>query len=115
MQGVFDNWLDVLTKGCLLFTHIYAVLAAMVIGYLLIDRKVFGQVIIIVAFTLVFNRYLKSVFQVPLPPSLGKSGWAFPSGHMQLAFAMWGWIAWNYRYKWLWILLGIFLTGVGVG
>jgi len=115
MQSVPNSWLDVFTKGCLFLTHIYPILIVVVIGYLFINRKLFGEVIVIIAFTLVFNRFLKSIFQAPLPPALGKSGWAFPSGHMQLAFAMWGWIAWRYRYKWFWIVLGIFLTGVGVG
>ena len=40
-------------------------------------------------FVMIFNSFLKGIWQVPLPDSIASNGWAFPSGHMHFAAAYW--------------------------
>lgn len=41
------------------------------------------------AFATLFNSYLKSIWQIPLPITANSNGWAFPSGHMHFACVFW--------------------------
>jgi predicted PurR-regulated permease PerM len=56
---------------------------------------------------------LKVTFQIPLSPSLGKPGFAFPSGHMQLSVVLYGWLITNTRNIVHKILLIALLIGIG--
>ncbi|MBN8827761.1 MAG: phosphatase PAP2 family protein [Sphingobacteriia bacterium] len=67
------------------------------IGFLAISKKTFSKAIILILITMPLNAYLKSIFKIPLNPTIGKIGWAFPSGHMQTAFVFWGIIFWEYK------------------
>ena len=40
-------------------------------------------------FATLFNSYLKSLWQIPLPVTANSTGWAFPSGHMHFASTFW--------------------------
>jgi|TARA_Y200000002_G_scaffold132646_1_gene109383 hypothetical protein len=48
-------------------------------------------------FIMVFNSFLKGIWQVPLPDTLNSSGWAFPSGHMHFATGFWIFLALSSR------------------
>lgn len=66
-----------------------------IIGFLAVNEKIYGKALFLLLFTMIYNYYLKSLWQVPLPPPL--EGWAFPSGHMHSAVVFWGWLAYQYR------------------
>ena len=70
----------------------------------------------LVCFIMVFNFWLKSLWHVPLNPNLHSLTWAFPSGHMHLFMALFGWLAWEYRKPWLLALAAIWgaLTAHGL-
>ena len=62
---------------------------------------------------MLINFALKITFQIPLAASLGKQGFAFPSGHMQTASVFYGWIAWNVQSLLVRLLLIVIILGVG--
>lgn len=73
-----------------------------------------AEATLLLLFSIVFNSLLKCIFKVPLPPALNITDWyAFPSGHMQSAAMFYGWLAYRYNEKWLWIVTTILLLGIG--
>jgi hypothetical protein len=105
-----------LAKIILYVTHEYFMVATIAFGYLCISRQAFARSLVILLFTIVFNGYLKSIWQIPLPSHLGIKGWAFPSGHMQTALVFWGWLALEFRSKifsWL-IAILLFLIAISL-
>jgi membrane-associated phospholipid phosphatase len=60
-------------------------LAFATIGFLVVDRKHFGQCLLIMFFTITYNVVLKNVFKVDLPPTCPVRGFGFPSGHMHFS------------------------------
>lgn len=81
------------------------------IGFFLIDRNAFGKALLLVFFTMIYNTYLKYLWQEPLP--LPMHGWAFPSGHMHSAFVFWGWLAIEARRFWVSIATAVLLIFIG--
>lgn len=82
------------------------------IGFIVFDRKIWGQALFLLLFTVILNVLLKYFFHVPLLPHLGK-GFAFPSGHMQAAVAFYGWLILSYRHLIFRFVLLTVLTGIG--
>jgi len=82
-------------------------------GYLILDQKKYGKAFFLLLFTMVYNTYLKSIWQIPLPATLMSQGWCFPSGHMHVAIVLWGWLAWEYGNYWLMALLAVLWAGAG--
>lgn len=66
---------------------------AFLIGCLIGQRRVFSHALVLMLFTMIYNLWLKSIWQVPLPEWLNSQGWAFPSGHMHTAWVFWGTVA----------------------
>jgi len=109
---------DFILRAFLLTTHEFFIVALITFGYLMSKsdvRPIFGRALMILTFTMVFNPWLKSLWQIPLLPSLGKVGWSFPSGHTQAAFALYGWLAWEFRQRWLYLTVLVLLGGIGWG
>lgn len=105
--------LDILAKSCLFVTSEYFVIAFVSVGYLTYKKPIFARALFLLLFTMLLNPYLKSIFEIPLNPCLQKAGWAFPSGHMQTTFSLWGWLIWEIKRK-DFALFGILLiTAVG--
>lgn len=75
------------------FPGTYALI--IIIGFICFNERIYGTTLLLVLFTMIYNYYLKSIWQLPLPPPL--EGWAFPSGHMHSAVVFWGWLAYQYR------------------
>lgn len=48
------------------------------------NKKIFYHAACLVFLAILLNVALKSTFQVPLSAALGKTGFAFPSGHMMV-------------------------------
>lgn len=63
---------------------------------------------------MLINAMLKQFFQVPLLPTVGHPGFAFPSGHMIAALAFYGYLFLDIDVKWVRALLLVLLVGIGV-
>lgn len=84
-----------------------------ILGILFYKPKWFAHAALLLFFTMVYNAYLKSVFQIPLP--IYMEGWAFPSGHMHSAFVFWGALALQARNLIIWALTLFMLLICGYG
>lgn len=51
-----------------------------------------ARLVLLLMTSILFNIILKHYFQVPLPPHLQSSSYAFPSGHMQSATVVYGYL-----------------------
>lgn len=99
---------------CLMVTKEPVIIGLFLIGFIFFDRRTFLHALCLLLFTMIYNHWLKSLWQIPLNPALGKQGWAFPSGHMHSSFVFMGFIAWHYRrLKMITIPVILVLTGVG--
>lgn len=89
------------------------------LGYWLFDKPMFTRLAILIGIAALTNTYLKDLFQDPRPPAefaldprVGDS-YGLPSGHAQVATAMWIWLAIEVRRSWAWLLAIIITVGVG--
>ncbi|KTD18061.1 phosphatase PAP2 family protein [Legionella jordanis] len=104
---------DHIASFFLLFSHALIIIPVLCIGYIWLNRELFFKLIHLVLLTILLNIALKVSFQVPLPASLGKHWFAFPSGHMQLATALYGWFIYQCSNVFLRALLLFLLSGIG--
>jgi membrane-associated phospholipid phosphatase len=119
------GFLDLLAKGFLTFGHPTLIIPFLIIGFLLeknaiiknseLSFIVWVNACLLILFTMIFNTLLKSLFLVPLHPAIGKEGFAFPSGHMQVSVAFYGWVFWIYANRSIRVLILLILAGVGWG
>ncbi len=77
------------------FSHDTIIIPLLIGGFIWWDREMFYNAICLVLVSIIVNYALKITFQIPLSPSLGKEGFAFPSGHMQTSTILYGWIAYQ--------------------
>lgn len=107
------TFLDML---CPLFLQLAHTLSICLLGVVFCfwDLKKGGSALFLLLFALLFNPFLKSIWQVPLLPSVGHEGWAFPSGHMQVTCTFYGWMAWQMRPLWFRLLIIFLLGGLGI-
>ena len=118
-----DLSLSLLAKAFLAFSHPILIVPFLVIGFLLEKNgliknfkrgpMVWENACLLILFTMIFNTFLKSLFLVPLNPSIGKEGFAFPSGHMQVSVVFYGWVFWIYANRSIRGLILLILAGVG--
>lgn len=64
-------------------------------------------------FVMIFNSFLKGIWQMPLPDTIASHSWAFPSGHMHFAAAFWISIAYTSQKRWPIYCVIMFLFGLG--
>lgn len=83
--------LEFVAKIGLIFSMDPLLAGAIILGYLWGNEKIFARAAFLLAFTMIYNMLLKSIWQVPLLFPL--EGWAFPSGHMHCAVIFWGYFA----------------------
>lgn len=107
--------IDNLARVFLFFSHFSCLIPLTIFGMIFINRRVFSRVIMLVAWSIIINVALKVTFKVPLSPTLHKVGYAFPSGHMQLATVFYGWLLLNIRDWRLCLAVPLLLLGVGFG
>ena len=105
--------MNLLTTFFLSFSHWVVILPLMVLGYCLISKRIFCHALCLLVLSILLNIILKNIFQIPLSPALGKEGFAFPSGHMQVATVLYGWLAFNIKNIWVRLSIVIILLGVG--
>lgn len=84
------TYLDTLARIALAFSHEWVISTLLIVGYIWVDRETCFHSTGLVLISMIVNVALKVTFQVPLNPSLGKAGFAFPSGHMQTAVVLYG-------------------------
>ena len=90
------------------------------LGYWLCGKAMFTRLAMLVGFVAITNSFLKDLFQDPRPaiefaldPRVGDS-FGFPSGHAQIAVAMWLWLAYEIKRGWAWALAIVIAVGVCV-
>lgn len=105
--------LDELYKFFLSFVHNPVLLPLIIIGYIWLDRRIFFHAASILLLGMLVNGALKYTFRIPLSPSIGKTGFAFPSGHMQTSVTFYGWI-FDFTNKYI-IKAGIIVIFFGMG
>lgn len=101
--------LDLVTRLFLLFGNEYTYLLIILIGLLTPKAQTFKHIIVLLMFTMIYNLWLKSLWQVPLPETVGHPGWAFPSGHMHASTIFWGMLAIHINKTWLRALVPLIL------
>ncbi|WP_421863206.1 phosphatase PAP2 family protein [Parvibaculum sp.] len=89
------------------------------IGYWLWDRNLFTRLTVLIAITAVVNGWLKDFWQDARPdPSFQLDGdrvadsYGLPSGHAQVAVAMWFWLAYEMKRRWAWVAAVFIAAGV---
>ena len=107
--------LDNVSRFFLAFSHDTIIIPLIIIGYIWIDRKVFFHGISLLLTSMLLNLALKITFQVPLAPSLGKEGFAFPSRHMQTSIVLYGWLLKSVNKRSIKVVITILLIGISIG
>jgi membrane-associated phospholipid phosphatase len=92
----------------------------LVFGFLAINKVVFARAIAIVLVSAIINDWLKNYFHDPRPPqalwldSSIADTFGFPSGHAQVAVALWLWLAYHVRQRWGALLLVALTVGIAL-
>ncbi|MBS0277712.1 MAG: phosphatase PAP2 family protein, partial [Proteobacteria bacterium] len=85
------------------------------------DRSLFMRLAVVIVITAILNGWLKDYWQDPRPPVelqldhdrvVGSYG--RPSGHAQVAAAMWFWLAYELRRKWAWAVAAFITVAVSL-
>lgn len=105
--------LELIAKIGLFFSQPIVLASVVLVGFLNRHETIFGRTLLILLFTMIYNVFLKSVWQAPLPPPL--EGWAFPSGHMHSAVVFWGALAIQFKPFWFRALVVFMLCLCGYG
>ncbi len=98
------------------YTEFFLVLLPL--GYWLWDKALFTRLAFLIGIVGLSNTFLKELFMDPRPPLAfaldGRVGdsFGFPSGHAQIAVAMWFWLAMEIKRTWGWVAAAIIAAGV---
>ncbi len=93
-------------------------LIALPVAYWLWDRDKAMRMTVLIAIAAVLNGWLKDYWQDPRPDpkywldQRVAGSYGRPSGHAQVAFDMWLWIAWEIRRRWAYALAVFIIAGV---
>lgn len=114
-----NDTLTLIFNGFTFLGYLQFFLIFLPVGYWLFDKPMFTRLAILVGIVGLTNFFLKDLFQDPRPapefaldPRVGDS-FGLPSGHAQIATAMWIWLALEIRRAWAWALAIIVTLGVG--
>jgi membrane-associated phospholipid phosphatase len=94
-------------------------LAFLPLGYWLWDKSLFTRMAVLIVVTALINAFLKDLFQDPRPdPAFALdaertgTSYGLPSGHAQVATAMWLWLAYEIRRWWAWPIAIVIVASV---
>ncbi len=88
------------------------------LGYWVGDKRIFTRLAMLVLATAMVNSFLKDYFQDPRPGLTyaidGRVGdsYGLPSGHAQVAVALWFWLAYEMRKRWAYVVASILVAGI---
>lgn len=113
-----SDWATPIAQGFTWMGYAPFFLMFLPIGYWLWDRDIFTRLTALVAITAVVNGWFKDFWQDPRPGAdiqldgrvTGSPG--RPSGHTQIAVAMWLWLAYEIQRPWVWVVCIILAFGV---
>lgn len=94
-------------------THQSLVTGFMILGLFSRHRQRFIRLGLVVFFGMIFNAWLKSLWQIKLPASVSVTTWAFPSGHTHFATLFWGYLACYYHRTHGYVICSLLLMAVG--
>ena len=112
---MYATSMNTLAHFFLFFNQWPFIIGLLLLGLMFGNRTIFYHTTCVMLISMILNVALKVTFQVPLSPALHKVGFAFPSGHMQLAAVLYGWLFFHTKNKTLKILIIMLLTGIGFG
>lgn len=102
-----------IAKLGLLFSEPTLMIGVFLFGFFCLNDKAYSRAFMLLLFTMIYNYYLKSIWQIPLKPPL--EGWAFPSGHMSAGWVFWGWLTWHYKNKFFTLLFAVMMSLTAYG
>ncbi|MBA2709171.1 MAG: hypothetical protein H0U57_01060 [Tatlockia sp.] len=107
--------IDYFAQGFIFFDNALFLFPLLTMGFIWFERRTFYHAICLVLLTILVNTALKITFKVPLSPSIHHVGFAFPSGHMQLATTLYLWFAMRVHNIWFSALIFLLLCGIAWG
>ncbi|KTD31575.1 phosphatase PAP2 family protein [Legionella maceachernii] len=105
---------DQIAQFFLLFSDNIVIIPLLILGFIWLDRATFYHAVCLILLSILVNVALKVTFQIPLSPSLGKKGYAFPSGHMQLVTVLYTWLAFKIENLGFRVVAVALLMGIGL-
>lgn len=78
---------------------VYGIVVFTMIGFVFVDRKVFGYCMYLLFLTMIYNTILKNIFQMPLPETCPSTGFGFPSGHAHFYSVFYFWVMVHYKHN----------------
>jgi hypothetical protein len=99
----------------LFFNQLPFMLGLLAAGLIFANRTLFYHAACIMFVSIIINVALKYTFQLPLSSAIHHPGFAFPSGHMQVATVLYGFLALHTRNHILHLLIIGLLAGIGFG
>jgi membrane-associated phospholipid phosphatase len=105
--------MNTLAHFFLFFNNWTFIVCLLLLGLMFGNRALFYHTTCIIMVSMIINVALKCTFQIPLSPTLHKVGFAFPSGHMQLAAVLYGSLLFYIKNRTLQMLLITLLAGIG--
>lgn len=101
------------TEILLYFCNEMVLIPLIIIGFLSIDKNIFGNATFLLLFTMIYNILLKTLIKIPLAAHLEKTGYAFPSGHMHSSVVFYGWLLLSYKNPLIKLSLAILIASIG--
>lgn len=115
-----SDWATPIANGFTWLGYTPFFLMFLPLGYWLWDRAMFTRLTVLIAITAIINGWLKDFWQDARPDPRywidnrveGSPG--RPSGHAQVAVAMWLWLAYEMRRRWAWVAAILIAAGVAL-
>lgn len=98
------------------YTTFYIILLA--IGYWALEKTAFARLAVLIGLSAVLNSFLKDFWQDPRPDEMFRldhavgESFGMPSGHAQISFVTWVFLALSVQRAWAWVLAGIMVLGI---